>query len=164
MSYRIFVTSSLISKEALELILKNNCTYEMGDANDTPEETVIKLGKFQPHALIVNIQEITREALMISSSLKAITKQGVGFDNIDIKTASELGIPVMITPFANFESVAEHTLALMLSMLRKIPHQDIFTKNGGWDQQNYTGYELFNKTLAIIGFGRIVNFSRRQIL
>jgi len=155
MSYRIFITSSLISKEALELILKNNSTYETGDADDTPEETAKKIRKFQPHALIVNIQEITRDALLASSSLKAITKQGVGFDNIDIKAASELGIPVMITPFANFESVAEHALALMLALLRKVPHQDIFTKNGGWDQQYYTGFELLNKTLAIIGFGRI---------
>ena len=155
MPYRIFMTSALISEEALKLLQKYGCDYEIGNAGDTPEKIAKKLEIFQPEALIVNIEKITKNVLHASSSLKAIAKQGVGCDNIDIKTASALGIPVMITAYANYESVAEHTLALIFALLRKIPPQNIFTKNGGWDQKSYTGYELTNKTLGVVGFGRI---------
>ncbi len=61
----------------------------------------------------------------------------------------------MITPFANYESVAEHVLGLALALARDIPRLDARTREGYWDKPNYRGVELYNKTLGLIGFGRI---------
>jgi D-3-phosphoglycerate dehydrogenase len=87
-------------------------------------------------------------------SLKVVGRAGIGVDNVDVETATELGILVVNAPTANLLSAAEHTLALLLAVARRVPEADASTKAGGWDRK-LTGVELYGKTLGVIGYGRI---------
>ena len=153
MRYRIFITGSGIAKEAQQFLRENDCVFEVGDPKDSPEDLARKFKAFNPHGIIVRQGKITAEVLDAAESLQVVCKHGVGTDNIDIAAASERGIPVLYTPRANFESLAEHTLALILALARKIPQQDQRIRNGVFDKKNFDGLELFGKTLGIIGFG-----------
>ena len=155
MSYRIFITGSGITEEAMQLLKGENCQMEIGEPADTPAELIAKLSSFDPHALIVRQGQITAEVQAAAGSLKAICKHGVGTDNIDIAAATALGIPVMYTPGQNFEAAAEHTLALILALARQIPLQDRKIRNGIFDKKNYGGVELLGKTIGLVGYGRI---------
>ena len=90
-----------------------------------------------------------------ADKLAVIGRAGVGIDNIDIAAATRKGVVVMNTPDANTISAAEHTMALILSLSRNISygHQSIL--NGNWDRHKFIGSELRNKTLGIIGLGKI---------
>jgi D-3-phosphoglycerate dehydrogenase len=76
-------------------------------------------------------------------------------DNIDVVAATRRGIPVMFTPGASTNVVAEHTLALLLALLRRIPQEDRQLRSGLFDKTRYRGSELKGKTLGLIGYGRI---------
>ncbi|MFH1727709.1 MAG: phosphoglycerate dehydrogenase [Pseudomonadota bacterium] len=108
------------------------------------------------HALITRSQNaITKKLLSRASNLKIIGRGGVGIDNIDIDEATRLGIMVVNTPEANIVSAAELTLALMLSLSRKILSADLDIRKGQWKREKYIGHEFFNKTIGIIGLGRV---------
>ena len=89
--------------------------------------------------------------------LKVIGRAGVGVDNIDVKAATEAGILVVNSPEGNTASAAEHTIALMFSLARQIPAADASMKSGAWERSKFMGVELFNKTLGVIGLGKIGN-------
>lgn len=98
------------------------------------------------------------------TKLKVIGRAGVGVDHIDIKTATKNGVVVMNTPTGNTISTAEHAFSLMLSLARKIPMAHMSLKNGVWDKKSYKGVEMYNKTLAVLGMGRIGSeFARRAM-
>ena len=84
-----------------------------------------------------------------------IGRAGVGVDNVDLPAATEAGVLVMNTPGGNAISVAEHTLALMLSMARAVPQASTSTKAGKWEKKKFLGNELRGKTLGVVGFGSI---------
>lgn len=155
MHYRIFITGSGIVKEAQQLLREENCIFETGDPKDTPADIARKLREFDPHGLIVRQGKISAEVQAAAKSLKVICKHGVGTDNIDVAEATRRGIPVLFTPLANYESVAEHTLALIFALLRRIPLEDKRIRSGVFDKKHYDGQELLGKTLGIIGFGHI---------
>ena len=85
--------------------------------------------------------------------LKVISKYGIGLDKIDLAAATELGVPVLFTPGVNHTTVAEHTFALMLAVARNVVVEANHTAAGRWTR--ITGHELFGRTLAIVGLGRI---------
>lgn len=99
--------------------------------------------------------KITAEALEGNKRLKAIVRAGVGVDNIDRNAATRLGIIVMNTPTGNTISTAEHAVALMLALSRKVAPAFASLKAGKWDRNKYMGTQLADKTLGIIGCGRI---------
>ncbi len=105
--------------------------------------------------IVRNQTQLTADVLEAAPNLIGIGRMGVGLDNIDVAKASELGIVVVAPLDANSTSVAEMTLALMLSLARKISASDRKTRTGDWDRKGGTGLELSGKTLAICGFGRI---------
>ena len=85
-------------------------------------------------------------------------------DNVDVDAATKRGIIVMNTPGGNTISTAEHAFSLMVSLARNIPQADASVKSGKWDRKTFLGVELYNKTLAILGMGRIgTEFARRAI-
>ncbi|MEX0797860.1 MAG: hydroxyacid dehydrogenase [Bacteriovoracaceae bacterium] len=88
-------------------------------------------------------------------NLKYIIRAGEGTDNIDKAYCAEKGIKVSNTPGANNNSAAEHAMALMMTVLRKIAQADASMKAGKWDKSKFTGNELWKKTVGIMGFGRI---------
>ncbi|QQL45845.1 phosphoglycerate dehydrogenase [Sulfuriroseicoccus oceanibius] len=117
------------------------------------------------HGIIVRSQtKITREVLEKASNLKAIGRAGVGVDNIDVEAATEHGVIVMNTPAGNTISTAEHAFTLMMSMARHIPQAHASIVAGRWDRKKYVGVELYQKTLLILGMGRIgTEFARRAM-
>lgn len=155
MAHRIFLTGSGIAPVAQAYLRDRGCTLVTGEPADSPDDLVRKLSGFDPHALIVRQGKITDAVQAAAPSLAVICKHGVGTDNIDIAAATKRGIPVFYTPRANFESAAEHTLALMLSLVRRIPAHDRRIRSGVFDKKGYDGLELLGKTLGLIGFGQI---------
>lgn len=87
--------------------------------------------------------------------LRVIGRAGVGVDNIDLEAAREAGVIVVHAPQAAGPAVAEHALALMLSLARRIPQADASMKRGEWQKRELEGAELAGKTLGVVGFGRI---------
>lgn len=107
-------------------------------------------------ALIVrSAVKVTKAVLEKAPKLKVIGRAGVGVDNVDLEEATAAGVLVMNTPGGNAISVAEHTLALMLSMARSIPQASASTKSGKWEKKKFLGNELRGKTLGIVGLGSI---------
>lgn len=99
--------------------------------------------------------KITAESLEGNQSLKAIVRAGVGTDNIDKPAATRLGIVVMNTPAGNTVSTAEHTMALLMGLSRKVGPAFSSLQAGRWDRKKFKGSEVFGKTLGVVGLGRI---------
>lgn len=107
-------------------------------------------------ALVVrSATKVTADLLRAGKRLKVVGRAGIGVDNVDVATATELGILVVNAPTANVLSATEHTFALMLALARKLPAADASIKAGVWDRKSFVGCELQGKTLGIVGFGRI---------
>ncbi len=100
---------------------------------------------------------IPREALLAGKQLKCVARCGAGTDNIDVATATELGLPVLFSPDGTTFSVAEHAMMLMMAVGRKLTLLDREAKRGNWEFRNRAGIglELFGKTLGVVGFGKI---------
>ncbi len=111
---------------------------------------------FDYHAVVVRSQtKITKKILEAGRQLKVVGRAGVGIDNIDVEAATLRGIVVVNTPDGNTISAAEHTLAMMLALARHIPQADQSLRRGEWQRSKFIGVELRNKTLGIIGYGKI---------
>jgi D-3-phosphoglycerate dehydrogenase len=106
-------------------------------------------------AIVRSQPKVTAEALEDPGKLRAIARAGVGVDNIDVAAATRRGIVVMNTPGGNTVSAAEHTVALMFAVARKVAAADAVMKAGGWDRNKFVGSQLAGKTLGVVGLGRI---------
>lgn len=155
MSYRIFITGTPIAQVATQLLGDRGCILETGEPADTPDDLASKLARFDPDGLIVRQGRITGAVQDAARRLRVICKHGVGTDNIDLVEATRRGIVVLYTPGTNAEAVAEHALALMLSLVRRVPRQDQRIRRGVYDKRDYDGQELMGSTLGLVGFGRV---------
>src|SRR5918911_4981425 len=100
--------------------------------------------------------KVTKEILEAAQKLRVIGRAGTGVDNIDLAAASRRGVVVMNAPGGNSVSVAEHTMALLLSLARQIADASASTRAGKWEKKKYSsGRELLGKTLGVIGTGNI---------
>ncbi len=99
--------------------------------------------------------KVTAEVIEAASRLKVVGRAGTGLDNVDIPAASKRGIVVMNTPGGNTITTAEHAISLMLAMARNVPQAAQSMREGKWEKKKFQGKEIFNKTLGIIGVGRI---------
>jgi D-3-phosphoglycerate dehydrogenase len=108
------------------------------------------------HALIIRSQtKVTAEVIDVAENLKVIGRAGAGVDNIDVEAATKRGILVMNTPGGNSISVAEHTLGLILALVRHIPQADQALKQNRWEKKKFIGREVRGKTLGLIGLGKV---------
>lgn len=104
-------------------------------------------------AIITGTDELTRDVISAAPGLRTIAKHGVGLDSIDLAAARDHGILVTATPEAIHDSVADHTLALLLAVTRQVAQAHSSTRDGEW--RNFVGMELRGKLLGLVGFGRI---------
>jgi D-3-phosphoglycerate dehydrogenase len=121
---------------------------------NTPEE----LKKIIPEydAIIVRSEaKLKRDIIEAATRLKVIGRAGIGLDNVDLPAATKKGIVVMNTPQENAIAAAEHTIAMMLSISRKIPQATSSMRGGKWEKKKFMGVELYNKTLGLVGIGVI---------
>ncbi len=115
--------------------------------------------------LVVRSQtKVTAKVIEAATLLKVVGRAGVGVDNVDVEAATRRGIIVMNTPGGNTISTAEHAFSLLVSTARGIPQAHASMKAGKWERKKFEGVELYSKTLAILGMGRIgAEFARRAI-
>lgn len=119
-----------------------------------PDELKAIIGDYD--ALIVRSEtQVTRDVIKCGKKLQIIARAGVGLDNVDINAATEQGIMVVNAPTGNTVAAAEHTMALMLALARNVPQAHAQLKAGKWNRKEFTGVELRNKTLGIIGLGNV---------
>ncbi len=108
--------------------------------------------------------KITSAVIEAAKKLRVVGRAGVGVDNVDVEAATRRGVIVMNAPGGNTVSTAEHAFSLLLCVARKIPAADAMVRGGKWERKNLEGVELYNKTLGVIGMGRIGSeISRRAI-
>jgi len=111
---------------------------------------------YEADAVIVRLFQIGAEDIAKAGKLKVISKHGAGVDNIDVPAATVAGIPVLYTPTATVNAVAEHTLALMLALTRQIGPASTALKEGRFGERGrFQGIELAGKILGVVGLGRI---------
>ena len=116
-------------------------------------------------ALVVRSEtKVTRKVMEAAPRLRVVGRAGVGVDNVDVEAATQRGIVVMNTPSGNTISTAELTFSMLMSLARKIPQAHASMKAGEWNRKAFQGVELYNKTLGILGMGRIgTEVARRAI-
>ncbi|MEI2809286.1 MAG: phosphoglycerate dehydrogenase [Nocardioides sp.] len=105
--------------------------------------------------LVRSATKVDAEALAAAGRLKVIARAGVGLDNVDVRAATQNGVMVVNAPTSNIVSAAELAVALMLSAARHVSPAHFALKNGEWKRSKFTGIELYEKTLGIVGLGRI---------
>src|SRR3954465_11302525 len=98
---------------------------------------------------------IDAEALAASSRLKVVARAGIGLDNVDVEAATARGVLVVNAPQSNIISAAEHAIALLLSVARRIPAAHASLSAGQWKRSSFTGVEIAGKTIGVLGLGRI---------
>lgn len=145
--------SDAMDSVAEKILTSNNFDVEV-KTNFTNEELVKKISLYD--GLIVrSATKVTKEIIEKAKQLKIIGRAGAGVDNIDLISAKEKNIVVMNTPGGNTNATAEHTLALLLSLSRKISIADTSTHNGEWAKKKLKGSEIKGKKIGIIGFGNV---------
>ena len=159
---KVLIADSISQRGIDELSLDDQLDVQI-KTGLTEQELVGVIPAFS--ALIVRSQtRVTADILNAAAKLRVVGRAGVGVDNVDVETATRRGVVVLNAPGGNTISTAEHAFSLLLSMARKIPHADANVRNKNWDKKNFEGVELYNKTLGVIGMGRIGSeLTRRAI-
>jgi D-3-phosphoglycerate dehydrogenase len=150
---RVIITDNL-SEEGIRR-LREFADVEVA-LNLSTEELQARIATYD--ALVIRSgTKVTKEIIEAGSTgrLKVIGRAGVGVDNVAVDTATEKGILVVNAPEANTISAAEHTIAMMLSLSRKIPVANHSIKSGKWDRKKHMGVEVNGKVLGIVGLGRV---------
>jgi len=143
-----------VSERALEA-LKSEPSFEVVFLPAKAGATVTDEIKDADALVVRSATKVTAQLLEHAGRLRAIGRAGVGVDNVDLDAATKKGIVVMNTPGGNAVAVAEHALALILALVRRLPQADGALKQGKWEKKKLIGTELHSKTLGLIGLGKI---------
>src|SRR5215218_6257197 len=120
----------------------------------TDEELAERIGGY--HGILIrSATKLTADLIGRADNLRVIGRAGIGVDNVDVEAATKRGIIVANAPQSNIIAAAEHTVALMLSLARNIPQAHASLTDGRWERSKFGGVEVYEKTLGILGFGRI---------
>ena len=142
-----------IGESGLRLLREAGIEVELGD--DWAEgELERRIGAFDG-ILIRSTTRLTADLLERASRLRAVGRAGVGIDNVDVQAATKRGVLVANAPQSNVITAAEHTMALLLALARNVPQAHASLIAGTWERSRFAGVELYEKTLGIVGFGRI---------
>ncbi len=134
-------------------LLREHFDVEIG-TDWSEEELAERIGEFDG-ILIRSATKMTGDLISRAERLRVIGRAGVGVDNVDVPAATARGIVVANAPESNVVTAAEHTMALLLALARNIPQAHASLVAGKWDRSKFSGVELYEKTLGVLGFGRI---------
>lgn len=154
--YKVLVTArsfGTADDQVYEYLQKAGCKCLKLEEKDGSIEEQLEREIQNADALIAGLEQIDEKLINKAKKLKVISRYGVGYDNVDCEAAKRNGIQVTVTPGANGESVADLAIALMLSAARNVPQMDAAMKRK--EQKRPQGIELFQKTLGIVGAGKI---------
>ena len=134
-------------------LLREHFDVDLGlDWSD--EQLAARIGEY--HGILIrSATKLTAELIEKATNMRAIGRAGVGVDNVDVEAATKRGIVVANAPQSNVVTAAEHTMALLLALARNIPQAYVSLTAGKWERSKFSGVELYEKTLGIVGFGRI---------
>ncbi len=149
---KVLISDSM-SKVAQKIFEENKISVDVKIG--LPEEEIIKIISEYDGMVVRSATKVTKNIILAAKKLKVIGRAGAGVDNIDVPTAKENNMIVMNTPGGNANATAEHTFALIMSLLRKVPFANETTHKGKWEKKNIKGTELSKKTLGIVGFGNV---------
>lgn len=153
MSFKVLISDPL-SEEGIFPLREAKGIEVVSKTDLSPEELIEEIVDYD--ALLVRSQtQVTRDVIEKAINLKVIARAGVGVDNIDLEAATENGVIVVNAPDGNTNSAAEHTIAMLMALSRKIPQAYLALKNKKWDRKSHVGVELRGKTLGVVGLGRI---------
>ena len=136
-------------------ILKNEADIEVDVKTGMSKEELIQTIPDYEGLLVRSATKVRADVIEAATKLKVVGRAGIGVDNIDVEAAGKKGVIVMNTPEGNVITTGEHAMALMMSMSRNIPQANMSLRKGEWAPKKFMGVELFQKTLGIIGLGRI---------
>ena len=143
-----------IGDSGVELLREAGLEVELG--TDWPDgELERRIGEFDGLLIRSGTQAHRRAARASAERLKAVGRAGVGVDNVDVDAATKRGVIVANAPQSNVITAAEHTLAMLLALARKVPQAHGSLTGGAWERSRFSGVELYEKTLGMLGFGRI---------
>jgi D-3-phosphoglycerate dehydrogenase len=134
-------------------LLREHFDVDLG-AGWSPEELGDRIGDYDG-ILIRSATQLNSGLLGRAIRLRAVGRAGVGVDNVDVPAATKRGIIVANAPESNVITAAEHTMALLLALARNVPQAHASLTSGKWERSKFSGVELYDKTLGILGFGRI---------
>ena len=134
-------------------LLREHFDVDVG-ADWTREQLAERIGEYDG-ILIRSATKLDAELLGRATRLRAVGRAGVGVDNVDVATATKRGIVVANAPQSNVVTAAEHTMALLLALARNVPQAHASLTAGKWERSKFSGVELYDKSLGILGFGRI---------
>src|SRR2546430_605072 len=159
---RILIADS-VSQRGIDEMTRDGALDVLARTGLSEAELVDIIPEFS--GIVVRSQtKVTAPIVNAGARLRVIGRAGVGVDNVDVEAATRRGVIVMNAPGGNTISTAEHAFSLLLCVARKIPQADAAVRGGKWDRKNLEGVELYNKTLAVIGMGRLgSDLSRRAI-
>ncbi|GAA3925287.1 phosphoglycerate dehydrogenase [Microbacterium soli] len=129
--------------------------FDVRQVDGTDREALFAALADADAVLVRSATKVDAEALSHAPNLKVIARAGVGLDNVDIKAATAAGVMVVNAPTSNIVSAAELTIGHILSLARRIPAANASLSGGAWKRSSFTGAELFEKTIGIVGLGRI---------
>ncbi|WP_080848372.1 hydroxyacid dehydrogenase [Cytobacillus gottheilii] len=159
MNYKVLIPQD-IAQEGKDFLLEKG--YEVKVGSGTDEATVIAEGK-DADAVLLRTSVVDRKILESLPNVKIVARHGVGFDNVDIQAAADLGIWVTNTPLSNAKTVAETTFALILTAAKNIIDVSQKMREGDFFYKNqHKGMDLEGKKLGILGFGRIGKMVAKQ--
>jgi|SRR5579884_518971 len=141
-----------IGESGIEL-LRHHFDVELG-VGWSREQLEQRIGEFDG-ILIRSATKLDAELIAKAARLRAVGRAGVGVDNVDVSAATKRGIVVANAPQSNVVTAAEHTMALLLALARNVPQAHASLTAGRWERSKFSGVELYEKTLGILGFGRI---------
>jgi D-3-phosphoglycerate dehydrogenase len=134
-------------------LLREHFDVELG-IGWPPEQLADRIGEFDG-ILIRSATKLDAELLALAGRLRAVGRAGVGVDNVDVAAATKQGVVVANAPQSNVITAAEHTMAMLLGLARNLPQAHASLTGGKWERSKFSGVELYEKTLGILGFGRI---------
>ena len=160
---RVYVTRGRVP-DAIEL-LRTHFDVEVWPEPSAPPRDVVTRKAAECQAILTEIDDTMDAGVMEGSALKIVSNRAIGLDNIDVQTATRLGILVGNTPGVLHESCADFTFALVLGVARRVPYSYERVRAREWkifDQTPYIGVDVYGKTLGLVGFGQIAQAVARR--
>jgi D-3-phosphoglycerate dehydrogenase len=150
---RILISDNL-SEKGIEILRNTQGIQVDVDTNLSKDKLIEKIKDYNGLA-IRSATKVTSDVIDAAENLQVIGRAGIGLDNVDIGAATKKGIVVMNAPEGNTTTTAEHAISMMLALTRKVPQATISLKAGKWEKKKFMGREVFNKTLGVVGLGKI---------
>jgi D-3-phosphoglycerate dehydrogenase len=149
--YRILVSEKIADSGVS--MLRERFDVDLG-LDWSQDELADRIGAY--HGILIrSATQLTADLIDRAENLRVIGRAGIGVDNVDVEAATKRGIIVANAPQSNIVAAAEHTIALMLALARNIPQAHASLTDGRWERSRFGGVEVYEKTLGVLGFGRI---------